>query len=143
MKRFLSLLFAVVFSCLSVPASAEDPVRISTHYSLFIDSNYATSAKGDHYYDFDTLCLDIYILEGNKTAFLIESKTYSGLFLTSGSQKYHIMERPDGSLLFSMDNGAYFYGYFDENGSDLWVTYYDAQVRLKPVASFSIFNDRR
>lgn len=143
MKRFLCLFFAVVFSCVVCVSFADESVNISTHYSLFIDSNYAKSAKGDRYYDFDTLCLDIYVMEGNKTAYIIESKTYSGLFLTTGSQKYNIMERPDGSWLFSTDNGAYFYGYFDENGEDMWVTMYGGELRLKPINRFSIYSDRR
>lgn len=143
MKRFLCLILAIVLSCVVLVSFADESVNIATHYSLFIDSNYALAAKGARYFDFDTLCLDIYVMEGNKTAYVIESKTYSGLFLTTGSQKYNIMERPDGSWLFSKDNGEYFYGIFDENGSDLWVTLYDGELRLKPVDSFSIYTDRR
>ena len=59
MKKLLCLLFALVL--LSVVSFA-DPRIISAHYAFFMDDESSRGPKGDKVIDYDSLCLDLFML---------------------------------------------------------------------------------
>lgn len=137
MKRFFCLFLLLLF----VPLfSLADSLFISRHYSLFIDSTANITAGGSSMFEFDSLCIDLYIMNDESTAYGTFSRAESGLYLTS-SCRFTIRTRNDGSVIFAQDNGEYFVADFDENGTDLWINYNGRNYRLRPVPAFSVFED--
>lgn len=137
MKRFLCL-FMVVF--LIPVCSFAESLFIDKHYSLFIDSTANIVGTGGSLFEFDSLCIDLYIMNDESTAFGTFSLTDSGVYLTS-SCRFTIRTRGDGTVIFVQDNGEFFEVEYDENGTDLWIYYNGRNYRLRPVPAFSIYED--
>ena len=139
MKR----LFALFLVLLLIPAISfsddGDPIYISKHYSLFVDGRHSVG-KDANFFDFDSLCVDLYMVEGNEKAYLSVAKSFLGIFADSGSLAVTVKEK-DGILYFVSSDGNLTTGYYDENGEDLWLDVAGHTFRLRPVEPFSIYDD--
>jgi len=137
MKRII-----ILFVLLLIPVfSFADPFFIDRHYSLFVDSSAVSSGYGESMFEFDSLCIDLYIMSDEATAFCSVSRTDNGFYLTD-SNRYSVIN-DNGSVTFIADNGYYFTALYDENGTDLWINYDNRNYRLHPVAAFSALSDIR
>ena len=141
MKKLFCLLL-ILFMFVPSALADSDPLFISQHYSVFVDTRQETSGKGASPFTFDSLCMDVYFVEGSDTAYISTVRTFSGLFLSSGSVKVSVVDQ-DGILYFVSDDGNYITGQYDENGTDLWMDLEYGTFRLRPVPSFSMFDDWR
>jgi len=137
MKRFICLFILLL---LFPVFSFSESFFINRHYSLFIDSSTTITGKGDNAFDFDSLCIDLYIMSDESTAFGTFSRTEFGLYLTT-SCRFTIRKRNNGTVIFVQDNGEYFDVTYDENGTDLWINYSGRNFRLHPVPAFSLYED--
>ena len=137
MKRFISLFLVLLFLC-SVSFADSDPVSVSAHYSLFFDAIVASDGKGNSY-DFDTYCVDLYLLKGENKAYVNAVTCFSGVFTNSGTVPVSVAER-DGLLYFVYENGNTFTGFFDDSG-DLWLDLDIGTVRMFSVPYYSPLTD--
>ena len=136
MKRFLCLLFVFLFLA-SVSFAESDRVSVAGQYSLFINAR-AASGKGNNY-DFDSYCIDLYLLEGNKSAYVNVVKCFAGIFTSSGTLPLTVTES-DGTWYFVYANGTSFSGFFDDSG-DLWLNLDLGTMRLHAVPFYSPLSD--
>ena len=141
MRKVLSFLLSLflLLSLVSVSLADLDPLYVSRHYTLFIDGRLATSGKAS-LFDFDSLCVDLYMLDGDQRAYLSVSKSFSGIFIASGTVAVNVVEN-NGTLFFASDDGNYTTGRYDENGEDIWLDLEGRTFRLRPVPTFSIYED--
>ena len=112
---------------------------MSQHYVLFFDALGTATGMGNSF-EYNTLCIDIYMLNDNKTAYVMISQCVHDFFISTGTEKYSVNE-VKGVLYFVRDNGEFFTAIYDENGTDLWINYHDTQMRMRPVSSLSYFED--
>ena len=142
MKRLFALILAVVL--LPVFSLAEDSeqyqYRITEHYSLLIDGRSAKSSMGTSLFDFDSLCIDLYITESSETAYLCITTCKSYISRSSGLQSVSIQYN-DGKIYFTDKYGFYLTGHKDEGGDGYWIDYIGRSYRLHPVAEFSVYGD--
>ena len=136
MKKLLCLLLV---SVLLPVVSLSDPRIISAHYAIFMDDESSRGPKGEKVFDYDSLCLDLFILEGGKECYLTSVRSFSGIVIT-GTTNASIAER-DGLLYLADDSGNYWSAYYDENGDDIWLQYEGRYLRLHPVPVFSLYTD--
>lgn len=141
MKKLICLLLLLVLLPVFSLAEYTEPYSVDQHYVLFFDAVGTATGKGNSF-DYDSLCIDLYMMKNHETAYVIICKCFSDLFTTSGMEKYTISDK-DGVLYFVRDNGEYFSAVYDENGVDLWISYDNTQFRMKPVSSLSYFEDIR
>ena len=141
MKKALAFLFlsVLLMSVVSVSLADLDPLYVSKHYTLFIDARIATSGKA-RLFDFDSLCVDLYMMDGDQRAYLSVSKSFSGIFIASGTVAVNVVEN-NGTLFFASDDGNYTTGRYDENGEDIWLDLEGRTFRLRPVPTFSVYDD--
>ena len=136
MKRFVCLLFVFVF----IPLFAfADRVALSNHYALFISGGAGTAGKGS-LFDFDSLSVDLYLLEDDEKGYICTSKCFSGLFITSGMVSVTLADQ-DGVLYIVDNNGNFYTAVRDDNGTDLWIDLEGYSFRMRPVADLSYFED--
>ena len=136
MKKLICVLLIVFF--LPAVASAER-VTIKQHYSLFIDSPGAMGGR-EAKFGFDSLCIDLYLMSDDSSAYICISRCEDGFFLTSGIQKLSLIQK-EGFLRLVEDNGQYFDIVNEEDNDSLWISYNNTQYRLIPVQTFSALND--
>ena len=139
MKNLFCLLFVLVLFPVFALAEYTEPCAVDQHYTLFFDAVGTATGMGNSF-DYDSLCIDLYVMKDRETAYIIICKCFSGLFITSGMEKYTISDQ-GGALYFVRDNGEYFSAVYDENGVDLWISYDNTQFRMKPISSLSYFED--
>ncbi len=139
MKRIFCLLFVLVLLPVFSLADSAETYSVDQHYVLFFDAVGTATGMGNSF-DFDSLCIDLYMMKDHDTAYVIVCKCFSDLFTTSGMEKYSVSDR-DGTLYFIRDNGEYFTAAYDDNGVDLWIVYDNSHFRMKPVSSISYFED--
>lgn len=138
MKKFFALLLVLLL--LPLVSLADDPVILSEHYSVFISGSANRSAGKGALFPFDSYSADLFIAEGGSRGYLMTSKCFSGLFISSGMVSVTIAES-DGVLYIADDRGNYVTATRAENGTDLWITLENCLFRMQPVPSFSVFND--
>ena len=136
MKKLFCLLLVLV---LLPVVSLADPRIIYAHYAFFMDDESSRTPKGGKVIDYDSLCLDLFILEGGKECYLTSVRSFSGIVIT-GTTNASITER-DGLLYLSDQSGNYLTAYYDENGEDIWLQYENHYFRLRPVPVFSMYTD--
>ena len=137
MRRFISLLLVFLF-LFSVSFADSDRVAVSAHYSLYIDALASSFGKGNSY-DFDSYCVDLYMLEGNQKAYVSAITCFSGVFTNTGTVPVSVAER-DGILYFVYETGSSFTGHFDDAGI-LWLNLDIGTVRMNAVPYFSPMTD--
>ena len=140
MKRLFCLFLLLALAACAFPGCAES-YSVDQHYTLFFDA-VGTAAGMGNSFDYDSLCIDLYLMKGHETAYIIVSRCFSDLFVTSGMEKYTVSDQ-NGVLYFVRDNGEYFTADYDENGTDLWIYYDNTQFRMRPISSLSYFEDIR
>ena len=140
MKKLLCLLFVLVF--LPVVSFAADKKPIEAHYTAFVDESATYGSKGSKIIDYDSLCLDLYIVEGREEGYLLSVRSFLGLIVSSGTIHVDIAER-NGVFYLADDNGNYITASPDENGDGIWLEYEGLHIRLRPVPSASPYGDIR
>jgi hypothetical protein len=95
---------------------------------------------GTSLFDFDSLCIDLYITESEETAYLCITTCKSFINRTSGLQAVSIQYN-DGKIYFTDRNGFYLTGQKAEDGDGYWIDYIGRSYRLHPVAEFSVYGD--
>ena len=95
--------------------------------------------KGEKVIDYDSLCLDLFILEGGSECYLTSVRSFSGIVIT-GTSNFSIAER-DGIMYLADQSGLYLSAHYDENGEDIWLQYENHYFRLHPVPVFSLYTD--
>ena len=142
MKRFFCLILVLVLLPIVSLADEADlnAYRITEHYSLLIDGQTITSAKGGKMFDFDSLCIDLYLTESHDVAYL--SVTIVDSFLRRSSNLQRVTVRSYGDIIyFSDEYGFYMTGQRDENGEGYWINYIGRSFLLRPVSKFSVYSD--
>ncbi len=138
MKRLIAVILIVFLFVPSAVFADSDRVAVSAHYSLYIDALAASAGKGNSY-DFDTYCVDLYMLEGNQKAYVNAVTCFSGVFTNSGTVPLSVAER-NGEMYFVYENGNTFTGYYDDSG-DLWLDLDIGTVRMFSVPYYSPLTD--
>lgn len=136
MKKLLCVLLVLV---LLPVVSLADPRLITSHYAFFMDDESSRGPKGEKVIDYDSLCLDLFILEGGSECYLTSVRSFSGIVIT-GTSNMSIAER-DGLLYLADQSGLYLAAYYDENGEDIWLQYENHYFRLRPVPVFNLYTD--
>ena len=140
MKKLFALLFVLVL--LPIVSFAELPSKnFSAHYTLFMDDSSTRGVKGEKVFDYDSLGLDLYMIEGGKECYFTSIRSFSGIVIT-GTTHASIVALGD-VLYLADDSGYYFTVTYDENGEDLWIEYEGRSLRLRPVPVFSLYEDFR
>ena len=142
MKRFYCLILALLLLPVISLADESDlnAYRITEHYSLLIDGQTITSPKGGRMFDFDSLCIDLYITESHDIAFLSVTIVDSFLRRSSGLQRVTVQSYGN-TIYFSDEYGFYMTGQRDENGDGYWINYVGRSFLLRPVSKFSAYSD--
>lgn len=142
MKRFFCLILVLVLLPVVSLAdeSALNAYRITEHYSLLIDGQTITSPKGGKMFDFDSLCIDLYLTESHDVAFLSVTIVNSSLRRSSNLQRVMVQSYGD-TIYFSDEYGFYMTGQRDENGNGYWINYVGRSFLLRPVSEFSVYSD--
>lgn len=137
MKRLFSLLLILLFVPLF--AYSEGSPQIISHYSMAADFRPYSTGKGSSPFYIDGLMLDIYFTDSNVVYFW-SCECIKGEYIASGVSKRTVVER-DGIMYIVKDSGYYLTAWYDENGTDLWISYDDHFYRLHPVPLFSVYED--
>ena len=146
MRRFCFLLIMVF---LFVPCAYSDtylevnPIdpTVTAHYSVFVNGDTATLGKGGSLFDFNSLCIDLYLTDTEDEAYLIIACCKDHIMRSSGLFKVSVIN-DDGHVYFSsISSGLYLIGEWDENGTDLWLDYSGRSFRLTPAHDFSVYSD--
>ena len=140
MKRFFCLLF--VLCLLPVVSFAAEKKPIEAHYTAFVDESGTYGSKGSKIIDYDSLCLDLYVVEGWEEGYLLSVRSFMGLIVSSGTIHVDIAER-GGVLYLADDNGNFITATRDENDDGIWLDYEGIRFRLRPVPSASPYADIR
>ena len=142
MKRFFCL-FALVL-LLSPCALADAYIKVNTydlpvksHYSVVIDGT-VSYGKDGRVFDFDSLCIDLYLTESEDTAYLQIFSVTDRLIHNTGMTKVSVY-REGNRAYFAASDGLYVIGEYDE--SDIWIDYRGLSFRLRPVYDFSPYSD--
>ena len=141
MKKLICLLLLLALFPSFAFADSADSYSVDQHYVLFFDAIGTATGMGNSF-NYDSLCIDLYMMKGHETAYVVICRCFSDLFTTTGMEKYTVSDQ-NGVLYFVRDNGEFFTAVYDENGVDLWVFYDNSQFRMKPVPSLSYFEDIR
>ena len=145
MRRFFCLLmlflFVVSFACADayLKVNPVDPA-VTAHYSVFVNGDSAVIGKGDRIFDFNSLCIDLYLTESPDEAYLLIACCADHIMHSSGLMTVSI-SMDDGHVYFTNSSGLYLIGEWDENGTDLWLDYSGRSFRLHPVSGFSVYSD--
>lgn len=137
MKRFFCCLFVILFV---FPLAAADPKPIEAHYSFFVDRAGTYGTKGSKVIDYDSLCIEIYVVEGFETGYIIILRSFSGVVVSSGMINVTIAER-DGLLYFADEKGNYLAGYRDDETDDIWLEFEGNVLRLRYLAPARMYSD--
>ena len=137
MKRFFALL--ILFVLLPLFCFAETP-SIKSHYSLCFDARLCTTGKGANPFDYEMLCLDVYFTDDETVAYFSYAEFFSGTYIASSLTPMTVARR-DGFIYLTDRTGNAVRCWFDENGTDLWLTYRYHDLRLRPTASFAMYED--
>ena len=137
MKKLLCLLLLVLF--LPLVAFADTPSIIS-HYSLYFDARLCVSGKNANPFDYDMLCLDVYFTDDDSQAYFSYTEFFAGTYISSGLCPMTVARR-DGLIYLTDGKGSALCSWYDENGTDLWLTYRDHDFRLHPTVSFALYED--
>lgn len=145
MKRFFCFLFVLVllpvFSLADAYIKVETQDRpVTAHYSVFVDGTISSSGKGGKLFDFDSLCIDLYLTDSEDYAYLLISNCTDHLIYSSGLAKVSVY-RDGNRAYFCNSSGLYVIGEYDENGTDIWIDYHGRSFRLSPVYEFSSYSD--
>ena len=140
MKKLFCLLFVLVL--LPVVTFAADKKPIEAHYTAFIDESATYGTKGSKIIDYDSLCLDLYIVEGWEEGYLLSVRSFLGLIVSSGTIHVDIAER-NGVFYLADDNGNFVTASRDENDDGIWLDYESMHIRLRPVPTATYFGDIR
>ena len=140
MKKLIALLLILALA-LPALAMAEDPFRITQHYSLHIDSyaGDAMPAKGGSVFDFDSETYDLYLASDGETGYLITTTCKAGYFLNSGMSKVSVIDL-DGQKFLLDSAGNHIDIMYDENG-ELWIDLGLHYYRMHLVDHFSLYYD--
>lgn len=130
---FLVLLFVPLFSY------SEEAPQIVSHYSMSADFRSFSVGKGGSQFDSDALLIDLYFTDSN-VAYLWSCVCIGGTYLASGFNERTVVER-DGIIYLANPSGSFYTAWYDENGTDLWLSYDNRSYRLHPVPAFSFYED--
>ena len=139
MKRFVCCLL-VLLSFLFLASADSKPIE--AQYSFFVDRPGTYGAKGSKIIDYDSLCVELYVIEGFESGYLSTIRSFSGIVVSSGMVSVSIAER-DGLLYFADDNGNYLTGYRDEETEDIWLNFETYEVRLRRLEPARMYTDFR
>lgn len=146
MKRFFCVLLLLVLfsvSCAFAEAYIEvrtvDPV-VTSHYSVSVNGADSAMGKGDPVFDFNSLCIDLYLTDSEDEAFLLIACCKDKFMRSTGFIKVSVLN-DENNIYFSSSSGLYLIGRWDENGTDLWIDYSGKSFRLRPVPAFSVYSD--
>ena len=138
MKRFFCFLFVLVL--LPLVSFADDQPSIVSHYSICFDARLCSTGKGANPFDYDMLCLDVYFTDDESQAYFSYAEFFSGTYIANGLFPMSVARR-DGLIYLTDRKGTSLCCWFDENGTDLWITYRYHDLRLRPAPSFSMYED--
>lgn len=135
MKRFLSLL--LVLSILPVAALADPGVVLC--YRM---NHYAAAFNEDHpgYFDYDTMIIDLYLMDDFKTAYYSKTIWANGKIDTTGFVRCTVTSAGDGKHVLSFPNQETMIFYYDED-SRLWLQMENGSFHLLECERFDIKND--
>jgi len=140
MKKLLCVLF--VLALLPVFSFAESFSKpISAHYTLYMNEESTYGPKGEKVFDYDSLCIDLYMIEGGQECYLHIVSSFSGFVLSNTTNASFITR--NGITYLADDNGLFTVVEYDENGEDLWIVYENRTLRLRPVPVFNLYEDFR
>ena len=140
MKRLIALLFVLLL--FPVISCSEESPRIISHYSMTADLRSFASGKDSFSFQSDALLYDIYFTDDPCIAYVWVCECIGGTYLASGFSTVTVIDRDD--CLYLVDSkGNYTTARYDENGTDLWMDLEYGTFRLRPVPSFSMFDDWR
>jgi hypothetical protein len=143
MKRLLALIFVVIlFPVVSLADHFElmpDLSPVTSHYSVVVDGT-VSIGKGGSPFDFDSLCIDLYLTDSDTVGYVSIILCKSGNVSCSGLRSVDILCNGE-SYYFTDSNGFYVTAQRDENGTDYWINYTGKNFRLRPVPEFSVYED--
>ena len=142
MKKLITLILILALALPAI-ALADDPFRITKHYSLHIDTyaGDAMTAKGGKVFDFDSETYDLYLASDGTTGYLISTTCTAGLFINSGMAKVSVVDL-NGQMFLLDDAGNHRNIMYDEDG-DLWIDMGFHYFRMQLVDHVSIYEDMK
>ena len=136
MKKLIAVLLILVLS-LPVFASAE---YLTDHYSLFISKQNIVSGKDASAFDFDSLTVDLYMLDDGEYAYIQITRCVSGIFLNNGMVKVRVADL--GGTTYLVDGSGENLTVFNDESSDgLWITLGDSSFLMHRVQPFNMYSD--
>jgi hypothetical protein len=134
MKRFFCILFVLVL--LPVISFADPGVVLC--YRM---NHYAAAYNEDHpgYFDYDTMMVDLYMMDDFKTAYYMKTVWTDGKIDTTGFVHCTI-QKSDGKYSLIFDDGSCFYFYYDD-ASNLWLEMNGGSFHLLECERFNIKTD--
>ena len=136
MKRFICLLF--VLFLLPVVSFADPGVVLC--YRM---NHYAAAYNEDHpgYFNYDTMIVDLYLMDDFKTAYYSKTVWSDGNIETTGFVKCTTSRTADGKYFLSFPNGEIMQFYYDD--SKLWLQMDNGIYHLLECERFNIQEDLR
>ena len=135
MKKLFCLLFLLLFLPLS---SSADP-GVVLCYRM---NHYAAAYNENHpgYFPYDTMIVDVYLMDDFKTAYYTKTEWIDGKIETTGFVKCIVSKGENNNYVLTFPNNEKMYFDYDENG-DFWLTMEYGTYRLYECERFEIKTD--
>ena len=135
MKKLLALTLVLLLVPL---ASLADPGVALCYRMNFYASAYNEDNPGA--FDFDTMIIDVYLMDDFSTAYYCKTTWASGKIETTGYARCTVSSAPDKKHLLSFDNGEKMYFFYDDAG-EFWLEMENGTYHLLPCETFDIKKD--
>ena len=135
MKRLLCLFLLL---CL-VPVSCMADPGVTLCYRM---NHYASAYNEDHpgYFSYDTMMIDVFIMDDFKTAYYMKTTWADGDVDTTGYVKCTFEKGPDSKYVLSFPNGEVMHFYYDDE-SRFWLEMDGGAFHLLRCEQFDLKND--
>ena len=135
MKKIFALFLAALL-LFSVPASAAK--HLDQCYVCFYDAYTYNRVIGASL-NFDTLIFELFF-NSDDTVYYVKKQWKDGLMTDTGMVDA-VYDESGANFTLTMPDNTRFKGYFDTNGSDLWLDFGAGYFRFRPVEPLDLFND--
>ena len=135
MKRIICLLFVLIL----VPSiSFSDPGVV-----LCYRMNHYAAAYNDNnpgYFDYDTMMIDVYLMDDFTTAYYVKTLWVDGEIETTGYVKCTVSKGNNHDHILTFPNSETMSFYYDDNG-EFWLKMTNGTFHLLECKEFEIKND--
>ena len=136
MKRFICFFLTLL---LFVPAVSFADPGVVLCYRM---NHYAAAYNEDHpgYFDYDTMIIDVYLMDDFTTAYYVETEFKDGEINTSGYVKCTVSKGSNNDHILTFPNGQTMSFYYDDEGR-FWLKMDHGSYHLLECERFVISED--